>query len=281
MSTHLVITGASGFLGSAVVRAARAAGCEVVPVARKALPAAVRVESYADAPVGEVLVHLAENNDRAEVQRLGADYARCASETAQALLGKGYGRVVYVSSAALYGQDATTPRTPAHPTFSEDVYSRTKREIEQMMLATGAAVVVRLANVYGPGMSAANVVSAIIRQIPGADPLVVRDTRPVRDFVWLDDAADALVAMATGPGSPGVYNVGSGVGCTIHDLARRALRVAGEDGREVRSSGTSGQASYLVLDIADTTREWGWRPVTSLDDGLARLVAQRSERSAE
>ena len=47
----------------------------------------------------------------------------------------------------------------------------------------------RLANVYGPGMAANNVMSDILGQVPGDGPLVVRDIAPVRDYLWIEDAA--------------------------------------------------------------------------------------------
>ena len=54
----------------------------------------------------------------------------------------------------------------------------------------------RPANIYGPGMSKNNVLSTILQQIPGMGKLEVMDTNPVRDFIWVEDAAEGIVALA-------------------------------------------------------------------------------------
>jgi UDP-glucose 4-epimerase len=275
MSTSVVVTGASGFLGAAVVRACLGARAEVIPVARQAVHGAVRVRSYSEAPRADVLIHLAEDNDRARVAASGAAYEAAAFQTLQALLEKGYGRVVYASSAVLYGGRASSPRKPSDPVHVVDAYTRVKRSSEEAVIGS-RGVVARLANLYGAGMSENNVLSTILRQIPGTAPLEVMDEQPVRDFVWIDDAAAAFAAMALRAGKPGIYNVGSGRGVSVSALARAALALAGENDRGVIST-RPGEMSSLVLDVAETAAQWQWRPTTPLEEGLARLIATNTE----
>ena len=89
----VVVTGASGFLGRAVVAALRQRAVKVQPVSRQSLPDTIQVRHYSEAPRGDVLIHLAEESDRSKVAMLGAEYADEIAATAEALLDGRYQRV--------------------------------------------------------------------------------------------------------------------------------------------------------------------------------------------
>jgi dTDP-glucose 4,6-dehydratase len=154
-----------------------------------------------------------------------------------------------------------------------DTYTRMKRRSEIAVLEASTGVAVRLSNVYGPEMSASSVLAAVLRQIPGAGPLLVNDASPIRDFLWVEDAAEGIAALATIEGAHGVLNLATGIGTSIGVAARVALDLAGEPGREIVSSGRP-QNSVTVADYSRTTRVCGWRPRVSLGDGLALLVGR-------
>lgn len=268
----IVVTGASGFVGGALMRRLRARGMAAIGVARTPGPAVTTVRRYADTPAGDVLVHLAESGDRARVAAAGPTAEAQAAEALQALMQRGFRRVVYVSSAVVYGDRCAHPRRPDEPVEPVDAYTRIKLAGERMVAAHApSAVVARLANVYGPGMSGANVLSAVLAQIPGTGALTVRNEGPVRDFVWLDDVAAALEAMATQQDT-GTFNVGSGRGTAVRELARLALEAAGEGSRAVGSLEPPAHHSTLVLDVANTRTAFGWSPAVTLEQGLATLV---------
>lgn len=273
----LVVTGASGFVGQAVLRRLRADGADVVGVARRTAPGVISVPDYAESPPGDVLIHLAEASDRAVAAAGGPQYEARAHSTLATLLRQGYSRVVYASSAALYGDRITRPRRPDEPLLATDAYARIKIAAEEAVLAAGG-VVARLSNLYGPGMSSANVLSRVLAQIPGRGALRVRDDTPVRDFLWIDDAASALGAMA-GSRSAGAYNVGTSVGTSVRGLAEAALALAGESDRPVLADALASQPSHLVVDIAATRDTFGWQPATTLADGLAHLNELRTRTS--
>ncbi len=280
----VIVTGASGFLGASVLLALAAhQNVRAIAVTRREISGWCRVSDYSQSPVGDVLIHLAENNHRAQVANSGLAYEKQVQNTLAALLEKGYRRVIYVSSAVLYGDADTRAHLPNDPIRNDDAYTRIKRLSELAVLQLSCGVVVRLGNVYGPGMSQNNVMSAILRQIPGTGPLEVIDTKPVRDFVWVQDAAEGIVALALGRFNRGnvgaIYNLGTGVGTSIEALASMALKIVGKPDRIVKAKCPSDLPSSLILDFSDTTSACGWMPKTSLEQGLSYLLNREQERT--
>lgn len=266
---RIVVSGATGFVGSHVVAKLRNAGRDVVAVARTAAPGVEVVTDYRDAPEGDVLIHLAQDSDRRRVNAAPAHELEAAAATVEQLAAR-FRRVVYASSAAIYDDAGSEPFRIDHPSAAADNYTRLKQGCEQVVLASDG-VVARLSNVYGPGMSPSSVLANILAQAHQPGPLRVWNDQPVRDFLWAGDAAAGLIAMTEG-GATGVYHLATGVGTSVGELALRTIDMLGQSGREVIATAPERQRSYLVLDIDETVRTWGWRPLTSLSEGLARLV---------
>jgi len=272
---HVCVAGASGFLGRRLVAALAAAGVPTTAASRGAPTDGpgvrpLRVRSYADLPGGDVLVHLAETRD---LHAVAADEERHRADARgllAALLDGRYRRVVYASSGVVHGDGGDRPRRPDEPPEARGAYARMKLDGEAAVLAAGGTVV-RLANLYGPGMAPDSAVAEILAQVRGEGPLRIRDGAPVRDWLWIGDAADALARVAADP-APGVFNLGTGRGVAVAEVARAALRAAGREDRGVEETAPSARASALVLDPSALSARWGWRPATPLEDGLAMLI---------
>lgn len=273
---RIVVTGATGFLGRRLARRLREEGRDVVLVARGPLdaPGAVRVREYAQTPGGDVLVHLAERADRAAVEALGSRHGAEARATLDALLARDWERVIYASSGVVYGDGGESPRREDDPTPGPGHYAAAKRACETRIRGAGGTSL-RLANLYGPGQPDGTVLSDILAQVPGAGPLQVRDAGPVRDFLWVDDAVDAIVRLFD-RGRADVYNVASGQGIAIGSLARMVLEAAGEPDRPVRETAPGGRPSRLVMDVTRARDELGWVPRVSPREGVARLLGARA-----
>jgi len=273
----VVITWATGFIGSYVLHLLSAQqNIETIAVTRRDLSGWCKVSDYSQSPAGDILIHLAENNDRAEVNKFDQTYEIQVLNTLSALLAKGYRRVVYVSSSLLYGDLDCHAHSPNDPIHSDDTYSRVKRLSEMAVSKLPGGLVVRLANTYGPGMSKTNVMSAILQQIPGEGPLKVMDTSPVRDFIWVEDAAEGIVALALSNLREGyesrLFNLGTGIGTSIGSLAELALHIADQPHRIVTTNQAFDRQSSLILDSSDTTLACGWQPRVSLRQGLTRSL---------
>lgn len=268
---RIVITGASGFLGHHLLKRLSNLGVDHIGLSRSSQPGLVHVNDYKDTPNGDVLVHLGETNDRGLVNKLSSVYEKRAISVLGELIKKGYQKIIYASSSVLYGEAYTSPCKVSDDVFIVDTYTRVKRRSEEAVLASGG-VVARLSNLYGPGMSDSNVLSAILRQLKENGPVRLLNTLPVRDFLWVEDAADALVAMIYSDVS-GIYNVGSGLGTSIAELAHEVIVSAGQETREVVPSSAGAKKTSLVLDISQTTSDLNWYPKMVLKKGVQNLVS--------
>ena len=281
----IVITGASGFIGGHLLGyLSGIANTEIVPLSRRDIPNLTRVSSYIDAPDGDVLIHLAEDNSLVSVANKGLGYENEVRNTLHSLLTKKYKRIIYISSATLYGDKSINPHGVDDEIFAMSPYTRIKEASENSVLENPNGIVVRLANVYGPSMSPNNVVSQILKQIPQPGDLEVGDHTPVRDFVWVKDVVEGISLLATTDLAeitvPRMYNLGSGIGTSIRDIALLTLELAGQPERHVVSRSQTNLASQIVLDYSQTTKVCGWTPRTSLRQGIESLLASslRSER---
>ena len=221
-------------------------------------------------PGDAVLIHAGEPNDIGAAEAAGEGHIVAIRSTLSALLSRTWSHVVYLSSAVVYGDDVAQPRRPEEPVAPRGAYARAKVACEQDVLAAGGTVA-RLSNLYGRGMAANNVISDVLAQIPGEGPLNVRDAAPIRDYLWVGDAARALAACARSRPS-GVLNVGSGEGISVGALARMALDVADQSQRRIVATEPAGRASHLVLDISATRNRLGWAPRVTLRQGLGQLM---------
>lgn len=273
----IIITGASGFIGGHLIsKLSEIANTEIVPLTRRKIPNLIRVSEYRDAPEGDVLIHLAEDNNLENVASRDLSYEHNALSTLRTLLDKKYRRIIYASSSTLYGDKSVVPHSTGDEIFVKNPYTRIKSLSESAVLENPNGVVVRLANVYGPLMSTNNVMSQILSQIPQQGDLEVGDVNPVRDFVWVQDVAEGIsmlthMDLAKTENSK-IYNLGSGVGTSIGDLALLTLELAGQSERRVMSKNRTRVMSSIVLDCSEMTNACGWTPQVSLRQGIATLL---------
>ena len=132
----------------------------------------------------------------------------------------------------------------------------------------------RLANLFGVGMSTNNVMSDIIAQMPGEGPLRVRDDSPIRDFLSVSDAVSALGQIVERD-ITGIVNVGSGIGTSINTLAKLLLATVSQENREIVATKPSSRLSKIVLDVSDTVKAIDWAPSPSLQGQLKKYLEAR------
>jgi UDP-glucose 4-epimerase len=270
----VVITGASGFLGRAVVKSLSDIGFRVVAVSRQGGQGLWKVNDYTETPVGDILIHLAEEPDRVKFNNLTERHFAESSNTVK-FLSTRFKKIIYASSGLVYGDQGKAPFAVNMPVFPIDNYNKIKLINEQIILDAGGTVV-RLSNLFGEGMASNNVVSDIKRQVPGRGKLIVKDCNPVRDFLHVMDAASAFARLATSLFT-GIVNVGSGHGTSVRALAELILLAAGQTEREIIASSPSFRHSMNVLDVMDTMRILDWAPRLQLAEWVSVCFKNKAQ----
>ncbi|MDC0601538.1 NAD(P)-dependent oxidoreductase [Aliiglaciecola sp.] len=263
---RIIIIGASGFVGQALLAALSKSQFDVVGVSRTHKKGLAKVDSYDDCPAGDLLVHLAEESDIHQANLLGDSYLNKSHQITQRLCDKFKGNVIYCSSAAVYGDKNHQASKESDVVKGANIYSQLKLLNEQTVLERGGCVL-RLSNLYGEGMSPNNVLSDILSQVGQVGPLRLRSTDPIRDFLYIDDLV-RLISIIAERFQSGVYNVGAGEGISIRALAETVLSVYGEANREIESMNTGSQESVNFLDTSKVLEMFDWKPKHSLKDNL-------------
>jgi dTDP-L-rhamnose 4-epimerase len=171
-------------------------------------------------------------------------------------------------------------RTEPRPT---NIYGATKLAQEHMLAAWTAAhdaslSVLRLQNAYGPGQSLTNPYTGVVpffarlsrEQRPSE---VYEDGRIVRDLVYIDDVVDAVFATVEKPATePRCLDIGSGIGTTIHELARKIAASFNAPEPIVVPKFRDGDIRAASCNIEPAKNELHWSPKWALEDGLHALL---------
>ena len=304
---RVLVTGGAGYVGAVSVDALVAAGHEVVVLDdlstghRAAVPGVVRLEvgSFGnEAAVGallesagiEAILHCAARSLVAESVREPSRYYRSNVAGGIALLEAarkaGVGRLVFSSTAAVYGIPDSTPIEEDAPLRPINPYGETKRTFEAAMAAYGTAyglrsVSLRYFNVAGATERLGEVhdpethlIPNVLRAADGSgDPLTLfgadyptPDGTCIRDYLHVADLADAhLRALeATAPGDDRtaealVCNLGSGGGFSVREVLRTAESVVGRPIPHTVGPRRAGDPPLLVASAARAESVLGWR----------------------
>jgi UDP-glucose 4-epimerase len=138
--------------------------------------------------------------------------------------------------------------------------------------------VCRLANVYGERQVAAlegGVVAIFLDRLLAGQPTeIFGDGGQTRDFIYVGDVVDGLLAATASAPGGGIYNLGSGVATSVLELHRLCAAVAGREQEPHLAPPRAGDVRHSVLDPSRAARELGWRPRVELAAGLARTAGR-------
>lgn len=289
------LVGANGFIGSAILRAllhrgiAPQALCGPIESSRS-LPVGVqfvtcdladtdRLESWVSGL--EVVIHAAGPPSVQRSFEMAEEYARVHVEGTAALLRacrmSKVNRLVYISSAEVYGRPEANPVAETHRLQARSPYAAAKIGAEKMIEAHVEsfglrAVILRPFSIYGPHSSSDSLLSRVV-STANSGCIRVRDLRPVRDYCYVADLATAVLQACCIPEEKlRIINIGSGEGTSVADFVKLVLRSLGLNIPivEDRLDSRPGQSEIfeLVADITTAHDVLGWLPATDLQEGL-------------
>jgi len=317
----VLVTGAQGFIGSWLASKLLDEGARVVVPRRDVEPesrfVADRIEPrcvvvQADILDYEAMVRVINEHGVATVFHLAAQtivgtanrsplstfetnirgtYSLLEACRVVGVVGDPVERVVVASSDKAYGDHDVLPYREDFALQPRYPYDVSKAATD--MLARSYAVtydlpvaVTRLANVYGGGdLNFSRVVPDTVRSlVQGKAPVIRSDGTPERDYLYVEDAVDAYLAVAGSLERPEMrgraWNAGWGAPLAVREVVDRLIGIAGVDVEpDVEGEGTPhGEIDRQFLDSTAIKEQLGWEPRRTLDDGLAATYRWYEER---
>ncbi len=298
--TKVVVTGGAGFLGRHVVDAFRERGCE--PIVPRSKDVDLRSWDQTREYLGDIrpdaVVHGAWTGGgigfmRAHPGTIARDNTRMALNTIEACRELSVPKYVGVGSICSY------PKFTPVPFKEEDLWKGYPEETnapyglaKKMMLVLTQAyadefdfngVHLLMVNLFGPwdnfDLETSHVIPAMIRKFlrakeAGAETVTLwGDGSPTREFIYITDAAEAVVAATERYDSPDPVNIGSGEEASITDLAGMIARLVGYEGTVVWDTSKPNGQPRRKLDVSKAADRFGFRASIDLATGLERTVA--------
>lgn len=292
---RLLLTGATGFIGSALLRRLVGLGVEVLVLGRHPPPHFPGV-SFLAADLSEpdsIRPHRGALAQVEAVAHLGAAVlysADAAGDEAAAVRVnvEGTAHLVaalpprlalfcFASSLDVYGPAAALPVGEDHACRPATHYGASKHAAEELLAVyarrSGTPLtVLRLSQVYGPGDTSAKVLPCFVRAcLRGDAPELRGDGSDTRDWLFVDDAVEAFL-LALARRVPGTFNVATGAGSTVGEALAIVRRLTGFAG-EPRRLPSATPPTHVVLDVARARKKLGYAPQVGLEEGLRRTVA--------
>ncbi|HEY6140019.1 MAG TPA: SDR family NAD(P)-dependent oxidoreductase [Thermoanaerobaculia bacterium] len=194
-------------------------------------------------------------------------------------------RVVYSSSASVYGDAVEVPMTEEHPYNNFTFYGATKIAGEHMFKSLGARygldwVGLRYMNVYGPRQDYKGAYVAVMMKIldrldAGLPPIVYGDGSQQYDFIDVADTARANLCAMQADVRGRCYNVGRGIGTSIRELTELLIRLHGSDVPIAYEPAGQTFVTNRIGSVDAAARDLGFRWTIDLEEGMKRLMAWR------
>lgn len=188
-------------------------------------------------------------------------------------------KLVYVSSAAVYGDQAVLPISEGNPPNPISVYGLTKllgEEVVRYYSRYGLKyVILRLFNVYGPGQSSeyAGVIKRFIdRTRMGKAPVIYGDGLQTRDFIHVRDVAEAVRLSIEKNNENEIINIASGKPITIRELAYTIIKYVNPNIKPIYRKQRPGDIRHSYADITKARKLLGFNPRISLEQGIRELI---------
>ena len=317
---RVFVTGADGFIGSHLAEALVRGGAKVTALALyNSFSSCGWLDEVADETRAEMRIEHGDVRDGVQMRTLaegseiifhlaaliGIPYSYVAAQSCvdvnihgtlnllEAARAGTVGRFVHTSTSEVYGSALSKPISEDHALHGQSPYAASKIGADQMVEAFARShdmltVMLRPFNTFGPRQSERAIIPTAIRQMldPACAEIRLGDLSTTRDFTFVGDTVRAFLALgaATHPEFGAVYNAGTGIETGIGDVVSQLNDMTGTNKPVVSDSARlrpdQSEVRALVADAARLTALSGWRPETTLGDGLGLCVEWWRQRIA-
>ncbi|MDO8638529.1 MAG: NAD-dependent epimerase/dehydratase family protein [Candidatus Daviesbacteria bacterium] len=277
---RVLVTGSSGFVGSHLVSSLNLKGYDIVRFSRKEKKNVLNTLDFENIGDIDIVFHLAAianvplsweiPKDVLETNIMGTLNVLSFAKKKKA-------KIIFANSY-VYGVPQYLPIDEKHPLSAENPYAVSKISAESLCQIYskrfGLSVTsFRFFNIYGPGQAENMVISQMIKQLKSEGGITIMDSKPKRDFVFIDDVVKAYI-LAAESNSNGfeIFNIGSGRSFSIKEIANNLLNIAGVNPDKLLDNNhpRPNDIAETLADITKAKNVLHWEPMVSFQDGLER-----------
>lgn len=276
----IIITGANGFVGSSLNKLLESKPYDIISSGDIESLNLCNWNSVKRIPKSDIIVHLASSNFVPDsFNNPLAFYTNNITSTINILeKAKVDNSKVIFFSTYVYGPPLYLPIDERHKPNPQNPYTQSKLICEELCRAYhrdfGVSVTIfRPFNIYGPGQPLSFFIPTIINQVDN-ESIQLNDSRPKRDFVYIDDVVDAVYqAILDKQNSCNIYNLGTGVSTSVKDIINMIVKLTNSKARVIFSDKIrQGEVLDTIADISKIKNELKWKPNISIEQGILSTI---------
>lgn len=183
-------------------------------------------------------------------------------------------------SAYVYGKPEFLPITEDHPLSPNNPYMHSKVLAESLCEFFASSYQVPIAilrpfNIMGPGQRDDFLIPHLVKQLldPGQKEIKVKDLKPKRDYIYIDDLLDAIISSLSLKSQFDIFNIGSGDSFSVEKIIQTLMDLTGIEKKVISENQVrQNEVQDVRADISRIKSSLGWEPVISFEEGLKRIV---------
>ena len=277
---RIVVTGSDGFVGKQLISRLTKDGVDVIELDVNSGFDITNFTQISSIKKFDVLVHLASKTFIPDSFKYPHDFYQSnfiGTLNVLELCRRNNAKFIYTSSY-VYGSPEYLPINEKHPIKAYNPYAQTKIINEKMCEGYNRdfnvpIIILRPFNIYGPGQNDNFLIPSIIKQAKSGI-VNLKDSRPKRDFVYIDDVIDAYIKSIFFSGTSfQVFNIGSGISYSVKEIVN-IIKKSKLPSFDVLYSGEQRKNEILdtVADVSKSKRLLNWKPKKSLEEGIMKIV---------
>jgi nucleoside-diphosphate-sugar epimerase len=279
----ILITGSSGFIGKHLFSTLSKLKYSVCGFDINNSGDVVDEKTWNHFPKADVVIHLAAKSFVPQSWQYPGDFIKCnviGTTNALNYCKKNNAKLIFLSSY-MYGNPISLPIPESAKLDPTNPYALSKKISEDICQFYCEkfgldAIILRPFNIYGNGQPVNFLIPQIISQVKNNSEIIIKDSEPKRDFVYINDLINAIIkSIEINIKGYSIFNIGSGVSYSVMELIN-IIQKLNMSNKPIISTNERRRDEIMdtVADIQKAKNELGWEPEWTLHDGLSQLLNQ-------
>lgn len=278
---NILVTGANGFIGTAVVNKLELDGFNVIKFnsSQGDISEYNFIKEYSDENISHIF-HLAAKTFVPNSWNAPKEFYKTSLMGTENILEFCRDQNISLTfiSSYLYGEPESLPISESSPIKSNNPYAHSKYLAEQLCKFYSEyydvkVTIVRPFNIYGKKQSDIFLVPHIISQVLNNEVIKVQNLQPKRDYLYLDDLIEGLVKTINSKQNFSIYNFGSGYSISVKEIIDTIQLVANTNKKIIsQENERKNEIMDVVADISKAKLDLNWNPTTSFETGIKKIL---------